>query len=70
MFQIVNFYKFITLSDLDQLRAALRALMTETGVRGTIILADEGFNAMLCGKEDEMEEFLPNSRSRIMMSRR
>jgi UPF0176 protein len=32
--------------------------MRETGVRGTIILADEGFNAMLCGKEDEMEMFL------------
>ncbi len=59
MFQIVNFYKFIRLSGLDELREALRALMVETGVRGTIILADEGFNAMLCGKEDEMKKFLP-----------
>lgn len=62
MFQIVNFYKFISLSGLDQLRAALRALMTETGVRGTIILAEEGFNAMLCGKESEMHEFLSEAK--------
>lgn len=58
MFQIVNFYKFIRLSNLAEIREDLRALMTETGVRGTIILADEGFNAMLCGKDVEMEMFL------------
>ena len=58
MFQIVNFYKFVRLSNLENIREGLRALMTETGVRGTIILADEGFNAMLCGKDDEMDVFL------------
>ncbi len=58
MFQIVNFYKFIRLSNLEKIRGDLRALMTETGVRGTIILANEGFNAMLCGKDDEMKQFL------------
>lgn len=59
MFQIVNFYKFTQLSDLGEVRESLRALMTETGVRGTIILADEGFNAMLCGTDEEMRDFLP-----------
>lgn len=59
MFQIVNFYKFIRLADLEKIREELRALMTETGVRGTIILADEGFNAMLCGSDMEMSTFLP-----------
>jgi len=63
MFQIVNFYKFVRLADLDQLRASLRTLMTATGIRGTIILADEGFNAMLCGKEPEMKVFLPEAQS-------
>jgi UPF0176 protein len=58
MFQIVNFYKFVRLTNLDTIREELRVLMTETGVRGTIILADEGFNAMLCGKDAEMTKFL------------
>lgn len=58
MFQIVNFYKFIRMSDLAETRGDLRELMIKTGVRGTIILADEGFNAMLCGKDEQMEDFL------------
>jgi len=58
MFQIVNFYKFVRLSTLENIREQLKALMADTGVRGTIILADEGFNAMLCGKEDEMNAFI------------
>lgn len=59
MFQIVNTYKFTRLLNLENIREELRVLMTQTGVRGTIILADEGFNAMLCGREAEMNEFLP-----------
>lgn len=62
MFQIVNFYKFFKLSGLDELRANLRELMTDTGVRGTIILAEEGFNAMLCGEEAAVNVFLTETR--------
>ena len=58
MFQIVNFYKFTKLTDVQRVREDLKAAMIDTGVRGTIILADEGFNAMLCGQESEMAAFL------------
>jgi len=62
MFQIVNFYKFVNLTELERLREELKVVMIDTGVRGTIILADEGFNAMLCGKEVEINAFLPQAK--------
>ncbi len=61
MFQIVNFYKFTQLEELELLREELKGAMIDTGVRGTIILAAEGFNAMLCGRELEINAFLPKA---------
>lgn len=61
-FEIVNFYEFkdvAAIIELEQLKLELKSLMLETGVRGTIILADEGFNASICGTPDEIEAFVP-----------
>jgi UPF0176 protein len=60
MFEIIAFYEFkdlTQLAELVELRAAVKAAVVETGVRGTVILAEEGFNGMICGTPDEVEAF-------------
>lgn len=59
----MNFYEFKdvpSVAALEELKVALKALMLETGVRGTIILANEGFNASICGTADEIRAFVPH----------
>ncbi len=61
-FQIVSFYEFRPLGsreDLLELKAQLRELLVTHEVYGTIILAEEGFNASLCGETRNVERFIP-----------
>ena len=59
--EIVNGYEFkaFDVNELPGIKEALADAMRETGVRGTIILAAEGFNASLCGTRDEVASFIP-----------
>ena len=60
-YQIITFYEF---KDLTQLRPVaeskelVRETMERTGVRGTVILADEGFNSTVCGDRAALEQFV------------
>jgi len=58
MFQIVTFYRFTELSELAAKRELLRAVMHEFGIKGTIILAKEGFNSTVCGTPEKLDAFL------------
>lgn len=61
-FQIITFYEFkpmVKVGELSKIRDELRKAMTQTGVRGTIILADEGFNSSVCGRAEEVAAFVP-----------
>jgi len=58
MFQIVTFYRFIVLSELPAKRERLKAAMRELDIKGTIILANEGFNSTICGAADKLKAFL------------
>jgi len=60
-FQIISFYKFRAMPDGEELvalRARLQTLMRELTLKGTIILAEEGFNAAVCGPPDQIMTFL------------
>jgi UPF0176 protein len=60
MIEIIGFYEFkymSTLGELADVRAALRQLFMDLDIRGTIILADEGFNGMVCGTEVSVAKF-------------
>ncbi|HFC12100.1 MAG TPA: rhodanese-related sulfurtransferase [Anaerolineae bacterium] len=46
---VSTFYKFINLPDFATYRAALRQLMEQHGVKGTILLAAEGVNGTIAG---------------------
>jgi UPF0176 protein len=58
MFQIVTFYKFLRLTDLAAKRELLAREMRRLSVKGTIILAEEGFNSTVCGKSEDIDVFL------------
>ncbi|MBX7063015.1 MAG: hypothetical protein K1X52_15285 [Pyrinomonadaceae bacterium] len=59
--EIVNGYEFKTFDEkgLPAIKDALADALRNTGVRGTIILATEGFNASLCGTRSEVAAFIP-----------
>ncbi len=56
--QIISFYEFKRLRDLEEIRSSLKYAMSEFGVRGTIIVAEEGYNGMVCGEVEEINGFV------------
>lgn len=59
-FQIIAFYEFKEMAELGDLvskKDHLKAAMLETGVRGTVIIANEGYNGMICGTTDAIKSF-------------
>lgn len=59
--QIITFYEFKDMStagELAEIKDALKDLFREVGVRGTIIVADEGYNGMVCGEHEQIDRFI------------
>lgn len=59
--QIIAFYEFKDMADtgpLADVRASLRDALIEYDVRGTIIIANEGYNGMICGCPGNVEQFI------------
>ncbi len=59
--QIISFYEFkdmLAVGDLDAIKAELRLALLDLDVRGTIILATEGYNGMVCGLETKISQFI------------
>ena len=57
---IVNIaaYKFVTLSELPRRRDAMRTLTLRLGLKGTILLSEEGINLFLAGTREAIDAFL------------
>ena len=59
--QIIAFYEFQDMpavAPLEEIKAALREALIQFDVRGTIIIADEGYNGMVCGTPTRIGEFI------------
>lgn len=59
--QIISFFEFkdlLAVGNLGQINQRLRDAFVKSGVRGTIILANEGFNGMVCGASASIEAFV------------
>lgn len=61
--QIITFYEFKKLARIDLLKSSLTGMMHSLGVRGTILLAEEGFNSTVCGTRDAICSFIPAAES-------
>ncbi len=57
-FQVITFYEFRALSNLESIKSSLKNTMLENSVYGTVIIAEEGFNSTVCGTRDDIELFL------------
>ena len=58
--QILNIaaYRFVALSHLPQLHASVRGALQDTGIKGTVLLAEEGINLFLAGEAASVRGFL------------
>ena len=60
--QVAAFYGFTAIAELQALQAELRALAEAGGVRGTILLAEEGVNGTISGPEPGVQAVLARLR--------
>lgn len=60
--QVAAFYGFTAMAELPALQAELRALAEAGGVRGTILLAEEGVNGTISGSETGVQSVLSKLR--------
>ncbi len=62
MFTVAAFYRFASLPDPDALRAPLRDLAAQQGVRGSILVAGEGVNGTIAGPPEGVAAVLSHIR--------
>lgn len=62
-FVVATFYKFVSLSDIAQLRERLFSYCQIQGIRGTILLASEGINGTIAGDQQRIDAVLAFLRS-------
>ena len=55
---VATFYNFTHINCLEQKRTSLRNLCLDNGIKGTIILAQEGINGTICGEYNAVEFLL------------
>jgi UPF0176 protein len=60
---VAALYKFVTLKDFTGLRQPLLAAMKAHGVKGTLLLAEEGINGTISGSRSAIDGFLAVLRS-------
>ena len=57
-YQIITFYEFRRLENLPEIKLILKSAMDEFSILGTIIIAEEGFNATVSGLIADIEKFI------------
>lgn len=69
-FRIITFYEFRRLDELrlPQLKCAVKDLMAKHSIKGTFILAEEGFNATVCGTTEDVETFVKGAETLLETS--
>ena len=56
--KVAALYQFVALPDYRELRAPLRALCDDLGIRGTLLLASEGINGTVAGSDPAIEALI------------
>ncbi len=56
--KIYNFYSFIELSNKQSLKHEIEEVIGKFTIRGTILLADEGINGSISGKESDLNDIV------------
>ena len=62
-YQVAAFYQFAALPDFRQLREPLRTLCARLGLKGSVLLAEEGINGTLAGNPEAIDEVVGEMRN-------
>ena len=54
---ISTFYKFLILENYQELKMKFDKSLSKTNIKGTILLANEGFNGTIAGSESDLKKF-------------
>jgi UPF0176 protein len=65
---IIAFYKFVHLSDFEQLKKPLLEFLVDHEIRGTILLASEGINGTVSGSEDAIDKLIARLRADVRLA--
>jgi len=65
---VAALYQFVTLDDFDALREPLLQACIAAGVKGTLLLAQEGINGTLAGRREGIDKVLAYLRSDVRLS--
>lgn len=57
-YPVILFYKYVALADPESFAAAQRALCTELGLKGRILIACEGINGTLAGPAEAVDRYV------------
>ena len=57
-YKIISFYKFIKINNKTLLKKKMEIFLEEKLVRGTVLLANEGINGSLAGKEKDIDKII------------
>lgn len=60
---VATFYKFVRLPDFAEMRSPLHDLCESLGIRGTVLLAEEGINGTLAGAAGAIAQLLSHLRT-------
>lgn len=56
--QVITFYEFKHLENLPEIKAKLKSAMDEFSIKGTILIAEEGYNSTISGFPEDIEKFI------------
>ena len=63
MFEVLGFYKFVKITSLKKNKDFIQKFLIKDKIRGTIIIAKEGLNGTISGKNKDIEKTIKNIKS-------
>jgi UPF0176 protein len=69
-YRVAAFYQFAALPDFRQLREPLRTLCARLGLKGSVLLAQEGINGTLAGNPEAIDDVVGEMRNGVLFGGR
>jgi UPF0176 protein len=69
-YKVAAFYQFAALPDFRQLREPLRVLCARLGLKGSVLLAQEGINGTLAGPPEAIDDLVGEMRNGVLFGGR
>ncbi len=57
-FKVYSFYRFVEINESKRIKLLLETYLSNTNIRGTILIANEGINGSISGKGNELDQVI------------